>query len=58
MKENKMGNIWHALMKYILHIFIEKLHSNFHPTSFSKTEEGGPNNFAEVTNFIEIALQH
>ena len=53
-----MGNIWHALMKYILHIFIEKLHSNFHPTSFSKTEEGGPNNFAEVTNFIEIALQH
>ena len=24
MKDNKMGNIWQALIKYILHIFVEK----------------------------------
>ena len=38
MNDNKMGNIiWHALIKYILHVFIEKSHSKF-PSHLLKSD--------------------
>ena len=50
MKDNKMGNIWHDLIKCILYIFIEKSQSDFHSTLSSKTVvrrwESWPKNFA------------
>ena len=32
-----MGNIWQALIKYILYTFIEKLHSKFYSTPLQNT---------------------
>ena len=39
MKGNKMGNIWQALIKCILHNFIEKFHSKF-PSQPLKWDSG------------------
>ena len=78
MKENNMGNAWHAFIISILHILLKRYTQNYHSTSLRKStggwevsrtillmlpknwviciENGGLNNFAQVTTILEIFI--
>ena len=52
MKENKMGNTWHAFVKPLLYILLKSNAQNYHSTSWRKTMGdlwGLPYNFTYVT---------
>ena len=53
MKDNKMGNIWQALIKCILHIFIEKSLSKF-SSHFFKQDSGMGGGRLVPTNLIKF----